>query len=78
MSWVTRGGPVFEVFNQVQHKPGCKTTEDGKRLEILDLGSICSGTVLCSQNKGTYQLYGYCTDVFTHTKIRFSLCSHRS
>ena len=25
------------VFEQVRHKPGCTSTEDGKRLEILDL-----------------------------------------
>ena len=30
--------PVFGVSNQVQHKPGCTATEDGKRLEISDLG----------------------------------------
>ena len=29
---------VFGVSNQVQHKPGCTATEDGYRLEILDLG----------------------------------------
>ena len=29
--------PVFQCFNQVQHKPGCTLTEDGQRLEILDL-----------------------------------------
>ena len=32
--------PVFEVFGQVQHKPGCTATGDGYRLEISDLGSI--------------------------------------
>ena len=31
--------PVFGVSDQVQHKPGCTVTEDGWRLEILDLGS---------------------------------------
>ena len=30
---------VFGVSDQVQHKPGCTATEDGQRLEILDLGS---------------------------------------
>ena len=29
--------PVFGVSDQVRHKPGCTITEDGKRLEILDL-----------------------------------------
>ena len=37
MSLVVRK-PVFGVSDQVQHKPGYTTTEDGKRLEILDLG----------------------------------------
>ena len=31
--------PVFEVSDQVPHKPGCTATEDGQRLEISDLGS---------------------------------------
>ena len=31
--------PVFRVSDQVQHKPGCTITEDGKRLEISDLAS---------------------------------------
>ena len=36
--------PVHEKTNnlgsdQVQHKPGCTVTEDGSRLEILDLES---------------------------------------
>ena len=31
--------PVFGVSDQVQHKPGCSATEDGKRLEISNLGS---------------------------------------
>ena len=33
---------VLSLSNQVQHKPCCTTTEDGQRLEILDLGSIRS------------------------------------
>ena len=46
-------------FDQVRHKPGCTVTEDGKRLEILDLES--RGIVLsCSENKGVDQLRGYC------------------
>ena len=31
--------PVFVVSDQVQHKPGCSATEDGKRLEISNLGT---------------------------------------
>ena len=27
------------VFDQVPHKPGCTATEDGQKLEILDLES---------------------------------------
>ena len=29
---------VLGVFDQVRHKPGCKTTEACKRLEISDIG----------------------------------------
>ena len=46
--------PVFGVSDQVLDKPGCTTTEDGKRLEILDLRSRP-----CSENKGADQLRGY-------------------
>ena len=38
MSLVVRK-PVFGVSDQVRHKPGCTTTEDGLRLEISYLGS---------------------------------------
>ena len=31
--------PVFGVSDQVRQKPGFKTTQDGKRFEIRDLGS---------------------------------------
>ena len=31
--------PVFGVSDLVGHKPCCAATEDGERLEILDLGS---------------------------------------
>ena len=37
MSLVVRK-PVFGVSDQVGHKPGCTTTEDGWKLEISDLG----------------------------------------
>ena len=50
MSLVVRK-PVFGVSNQGRHKLGCTTTEDGWRIEILDLGS--RGIVQpCSENKG--------------------------
>ena len=29
--------PVFAVYDQVRHKPGCTVREDGKRVEISDL-----------------------------------------
>ena len=33
------GKPVFKVSDKVRQKPGCTDTEDGQRLEILDLES---------------------------------------
>ena len=45
---------IFGVSDQVRHKPGCITTEDGYELDILDLGS--RGIVLCSENIGAHQL----------------------
>ena len=38
MSLIVRK-PVFGVTDQVRYKPVCTATEDGKRLEIADLGS---------------------------------------
>ena len=32
--------PVFEVYDQDRHKPGCTATEAGYRLEISDFGSV--------------------------------------
>ena len=43
--------------SRFMRKPGCTTTEDGQRLEIMDLGS--RGIVLCSEHKGADQLCGY-------------------
>ena len=51
--------PVFGVSVQVQNKPGCTATENGKKLEILDLES--RRIVLCSEKKGADQLCNYCT-----------------
>ena len=31
--------PVFGVYDQVRHKPGCTATEDGYMLEISDFES---------------------------------------
>ena len=64
--------PVFWVFNQVRHKPGCTTTEDGERLELWDVES----RGICSKNKGIDQLRGDHTAdlhfVFANAKSRFS------
>ena len=50
--------PVFGASDQVRHKPGCTTTEDGWRLEISDLGSR-GNDYPYSENKGADQLRGY-------------------
>ena len=49
--------PVFEVSDQVRHKPGCTTTADGYRVEfwILEVEKLY---YLFSDNKGTSQLRG--------------------
>ena len=39
MSCIVRK-PVFRVSDQAQHKLGCAATEDGERLEILDLKEV--------------------------------------
>ena len=48
--------PVLRVSDQVQHKPGCTTAEDGKKLWIEEIGGLYN---LCSQNKGIDQLHSY-------------------
>ena len=48
---------VLLVSSQFGHKWACTFTE-GQKLEILDLRR---GIVLCSENKGAYQLCSYCT-----------------
>ena len=64
--------PVFGVSDQVRYKPGCTTTEDGRRLEISELGS--RGIVL--SNKGADHLAVtaklVCIFVFAYAKSRFS------
>ena len=65
MSRVARKSGI-EVFDQVQHKPGCTTAEDGEWLEI-------SWIVLSMFRKHctvTAQLI--CAFVFTYAKSRFS------
>ena len=67
--------PVFGVSNQVRHKPGCTTTEDGYRLESSDLES--RGIVLSTAK--TKALISFvatakliCVFVFAYAKSRFS------
>ena len=68
--------PVFGVSDHVRHKPGCTTTQDGKKLEISYLGSRGIIYYLCSVNKGADQLSGtaklICVFVFAYAKSRFS------
>ena len=62
--------PVFGTSDQVRHKPGCTVTEDGYRLEILDLES--RGTVLSEWRKqGADQLRSYCE---ADLRLCFRLC----
>ena len=56
---------VFGVSDQVQHKPDCSATEDGKRLEISNLGSRP-----CCGNNGADQLRGYWVFDFAYAKKR--------
>ena len=60
--------PVFGVTELDRHKPGCTQTGDGKRLEIMDLGS--RGIVLC-KNKGADQLHGYAKTAFLMMRLTF-------
>ena len=75
MSLVTRK-PVFGVSDQFRHKPSRKATEDGKRLEKLDLRSRRIVQSVCSENKGTDQRSRSAAlisaFVFAHVKSRFS------
>ena len=70
MSHITRK-PVIWFFDHVRHKSGYTTSEDGMRLEILDLG-IRGIYHLQSEFKDTDQLGGNCTDddafVFVYAK----------
>ena len=67
---------VFRVSDQVQHKAGCTTTEDGYRLEILDLGRRgMVRSIHAAKSKAliscvvTAQLI--CAFVFAYMKSRF-------
>ena len=75
MSLVLRK-PVFGVSDQVRHKPGCTTTENGWRLEILGIKKKRDCTIHIAKTKAliscavTPQLI--CVFVFACAKIRFS------
>ena len=64
------------VSDLVQHKPGCTATEDGKRLEILDLESRGICTIYVAKTKAlisfavTAKLI--CVFVFAYAKRWFS------
>ena len=60
--------PVYVVFDQVRHKPGCTAKEDGFRLEISDLRSRRIVLSMCSENKGADQL---CGNRFSHDAAHF-------
>ena len=73
MSLVVRK-PVLGVSDQVRHTPGCRATEDGKKLEISDLGR--RGIVLYpySENKGADQLRGYRGYREADLRLCFRMC----
>ena len=65
---------VIGITVQVRHKLGCTTTEDDKRLEILDLGS--RGIVqfmYCSENKGADRVRDRAADL----RLYFHICKNR-
>ena len=61
--------------DQVQHKPGCIVTEDGYRLEILDLEvhveEFYYPCYLCGKNKGADQLRAYAKCWFSDAGVHF-------
>ena len=68
--------PVFHVSDQVRHKPGCTTTEDGWRLEISELVSMGSCTIRVAKTKARISFAAYCEAdlifVFKYAKSPFS------
>ena len=74
MSSVARK-PVFGVFNQIRHNPGCQTTEDNKRLELSKFMKKRDCTIYVAKTKAliscavTAQLI--CAFVFACAKSRF-------
>ena len=72
-----RGKTNNVVSEQVQHKPACTVTEDGYRLEILDLES--RGIVISMLQKKTKALISFavtakliCAFVFAYAGCWFS------
>ena len=47
-----------------KHKAGCATTEDDKRLELLDIGHVRNRVVdkLCSENRAAYAKFRFSYD----------------
>ena len=67
--------PVFGVSDQARHKLGCTLTEDGKRLEILCIGSrgIVISYNLCSENKDAdHRVDSRIFSKWANSPIRFS------
>ena len=64
--------PVFGVSDQVKHKTACASTEDGWKLEILDLRR--RGIVLSTKALNSFAVTAklICAFVFAKAKIRFS------
>ena len=62
---------VFEVSDQVRHKPGCATTEDmarGWKFRIQEEEELC---YLYTENKGADQLCGHRT---ADLRLCFRIC----
>ena len=59
--------PHFGISDQVQHKPGCTATEDGKRLKFLVDGVY----YLCSENKCADQPRSNCA---ADLRLCFLIC----
>ena len=62
---------VFWVSDQVQHKLGYTTTEDGYRLEISYIKEVEGLYYLYSKNKGADQLHGY---LASDLRLCFRIC----
>ena len=63
---------VFGVSDQVLHKPGCSTTEDGYRLGISDLGSRgIALSIYVAKTKALISFAVICVFVFTYAKSHF-------